>query len=772
MTNDQHNQHKRLIKRSLKYIRKAHNENCLSIFAGAGISASSGLPSWKKLIDALKKKLYGNTEKDEDYLILAEKFFNRFGKEHYYQKIRKELKMRDGDDVEPNLHLEIVKLNLKNLITTNWDDLFEKAFDKEKIFSNIIKTDEDIKNSGGFSKLIKMHGSLDKENIVFCEKDYLEYSQNFPLIENYVKGIFSTDTVVLVGYSLGDQNVKQIISWVNFHLNKTQQKSNRTKTIYFIKTSTMFDPIEFEFYEKKNIHVLYIHELLSEKVKSIESENEEECKRKQDEDELRLFFEEIKKYDTSPLINKKNIGEIRHILIYFDFKALENKINTLSASPNASLKDKLLRYFLLFESHIDNKYLDGDMSKIYQQCEEVSKEAFRKREFKIWFSNELNRRWRLDCYKTCWWELPLPTLALISNKENEPKHTTQFKSYFEQQVAQNLLHWKNRGYYNDNGNDLKETFKKLREFNRIRIGKCLITPIFNETAHTTITYRNILEYYWKRYLYKICNTTETKKRAATPLLVNQEIFSHSVRYLQTEKLEEIFQGCPSSAIFQFEADEKSLETILANICSKLKECEDSVIIDIGSHWINNFLVLTSHCLLKPNTRNKILRKSLDFVLYFLNLFIENKAGYREMKAQSIFVRIIEKIPKIDETHENTIINFLDQIHKQKHTRYIRISDDMESRHLSCLNSINPSLPKYYKHYLRMIDTKQAKRTSLYNKTLLPLIETLYKSSNKNLQQAIRKKLKHILRHKKEYEQTKMSKTYCLWLKELVTELDS
>ncbi len=258
MTNDQHNQHKRLIKRSLKYIRKAHNENCLSIFAGAGISASSGLPSWKKLIDALKKKLYGNTEKDEDYLILAEKFFNRFGKEHYYQKIRKELKMRDGDDVEPNLHLEIVKLNLKNLITTNWDDLFEKAFDKEKIFSNIIKTDEDIKNSGGFSKLIKMHGSLDKENIVFCEKDYLEYSQNFPLIENYVKGIFSTDTVVLVGYSLGDQNVKQIISWVNFHLNKTQQKSNRTKTIYFIKTSAMFDPIEFEFYEKKNIHVLYI----------------------------------------------------------------------------------------------------------------------------------------------------------------------------------------------------------------------------------------------------------------------------------------------------------------------------------------------------------------------------------------------------------------------------------------------------------------------------------------------------------------------------------
>ncbi len=35
---------------------------------------------------------------------------------------------------EPNLHLEIVKPNLNNLITTNWDDLFERAIDKEGMF--------------------------------------------------------------------------------------------------------------------------------------------------------------------------------------------------------------------------------------------------------------------------------------------------------------------------------------------------------------------------------------------------------------------------------------------------------------------------------------------------------------------------------------------------------------------------------------------------------------------------------------------------------------
>ncbi len=46
MTRDQH---QILIEASLENIRKAHNENYLSIFADAGISADSGLPKWREL---------------------------------------------------------------------------------------------------------------------------------------------------------------------------------------------------------------------------------------------------------------------------------------------------------------------------------------------------------------------------------------------------------------------------------------------------------------------------------------------------------------------------------------------------------------------------------------------------------------------------------------------------------------------------------------------------------------------------------------------------
>ncbi|ELC4721462.1 SIR2 family protein, partial [Campylobacter coli] len=238
-------QYKAFLNTSIENIKKAHDENYLSIFAGAGISANSGLPTWSELIDNISKELYGNEkakENTEDNLVLAEKFYNQFGKNYYYQKLNEFI----PSNKQPHeLHKKIIKLNLKNLITTNWDNLFEKAIGDEGCFYNIIKKDEDIGFATGFSKLIKIHGSLEEQNIVFKEDDYLKYSDNFPLIENYIKGIFSTDLVVLMGYSLSDSNVKQIISWVN-------SKASNIKPVYLFKINKKFDKLEFDFYKNKN----------------------------------------------------------------------------------------------------------------------------------------------------------------------------------------------------------------------------------------------------------------------------------------------------------------------------------------------------------------------------------------------------------------------------------------------------------------------------------------------------------------------------------------
>ncbi|MDY0314370.1 MAG: SIR2 family protein [Arcobacteraceae bacterium] len=237
-------QYNSLLKESIQSIQNALDTKNLTIFAGSGVSADSNLPLWSDLISDIKKSL--KTE-EKDYLKVAELFYLQFKENKYYEKITEYFPQSSFPNL---LHKTIVNLEVKNLITTNWDELFEKAIYENGKFFDIIKDEEDIGYTTGFSKLVKMHGSLDTKNIVFKESDYLNYSSNFPLIENYVKSVFSTDTVLLVGYSLNDINVKQIISWVNF-------QSKNIKPIYFLKVDAEFDYLEFEYYKNKNIFVLY-----------------------------------------------------------------------------------------------------------------------------------------------------------------------------------------------------------------------------------------------------------------------------------------------------------------------------------------------------------------------------------------------------------------------------------------------------------------------------------------------------------------------------------
>ncbi|KNE09592.1 SIR2 family protein [Helicobacter pylori] len=353
-------QYKEFIKTSIDNIGKAHNENYLSIFAGAGISAESKLPKWGDLINELQKCLYGDTKKNEDYLVLAEKFYNQFGESFYYQTLKS---LIPNSAKRNDLHLEIVKLNIKNLITTNWDNLFEQAINEEGRFFNIIKSDKDIGGSTGFAKFIKMHGSLDENNIVFKEQDYLEYSNIFPLIENYIKGVFSTDVVILFGYSLSDQNVKQIISWVNSH-------SKSVKPIYFIKTAKEFDRIEFEFYKNKNIHILYTQEHFGKQGHY---------------EELISFLEEIKAKPTDISKNCNAIfsstKQLRRMIFNFDYEAMKKRISEISLK-NSSVLNELEKAFLFY--HL------GKGIQAFEVLKTTSKQAFRERNYDIWYISLYN----------------------------------------------------------------------------------------------------------------------------------------------------------------------------------------------------------------------------------------------------------------------------------------------------------------------------------------------------------------------------------------------
>ncbi|SHG94773.1 NAD-dependent protein deacetylase, SIR2 family [Flavobacterium micromati] len=206
-------------KKYIQTIISANNDNSLAVFVGAGISKSSEtktvkLPSWNDLIEDLKDEL--EIENESDFLKIAQLYYLAFGEFIYYKKLKEYF----PEHISPSIiHKLIFDINPHVIITTNWDSLLEKTIQENAYIYDVVCSDIDLVKSSLQNKLIKMHGDFKNHNIVFKEDDYLKYNLLFPLVENYVKSILSTHTVVFIGYSYNDTNLKQIVKWIQNYSN-------------------------------------------------------------------------------------------------------------------------------------------------------------------------------------------------------------------------------------------------------------------------------------------------------------------------------------------------------------------------------------------------------------------------------------------------------------------------------------------------------------------------------------------------------------------------
>ena len=90
----------------LKDIDQWRKNSKLSVFVGAGVSMLSGLPSWGDVIKSMLKempdlKYEENKLSSDDYLRIAQIYFNTFGEEKYKEKVKGSFK----EDCTPNKKL-------------------------------------------------------------------------------------------------------------------------------------------------------------------------------------------------------------------------------------------------------------------------------------------------------------------------------------------------------------------------------------------------------------------------------------------------------------------------------------------------------------------------------------------------------------------------------------------------------------------------------------------------------------------------------------------
>ena len=233
------------------------------LFVGAGFSKNATLltgattpPNWNELGDLFfeRARTHKPTPKEREYanvLRLAEEVECVSGRQTLSQLIQDAI---HDDKLEPSdLHIQLLSLPWRDVFTTNYDTLLERAADKlnkqGKTVYSIISNDEEIGiKSPPF--IMKLHGDIrSPKSIVITEEDYRKYPSFHQAMIGYIRHSIMMETLVLIGFSGNDPNFIQWLGWVKDALSENQRK------VYLLTVDDISESMVKTF-EKKHVIVV------------------------------------------------------------------------------------------------------------------------------------------------------------------------------------------------------------------------------------------------------------------------------------------------------------------------------------------------------------------------------------------------------------------------------------------------------------------------------------------------------------------------------------
>ena len=188
------------------------------VFAGTGVVYGTGVPeSWDKLLEELGQEagvdVTAEIKRGADYPDIAEDIYNKLpqaSREETYNRLLKN-RLRPTILSYAPLAREIIKTT-QWVVTTNFDETIEKAFDEMKCSPVAIWTLPCFKHENrlGQYTLVYLHGNTETRCTIFKRSDYNLYypsvsGGNGPRdLENYLEWLYDKQTIVFVGFSFQD----------------------------------------------------------------------------------------------------------------------------------------------------------------------------------------------------------------------------------------------------------------------------------------------------------------------------------------------------------------------------------------------------------------------------------------------------------------------------------------------------------------------------------------------------------------------------------------
>ena len=187
------------------------------LFAGAGLSATLGLPSWSCLIAKMASDLEFDTELFKmlgGYPSLAEYYLVQKPCRGAFAKwLRCKWHIASIDIIKSQAYRALVKANFPIIYTTNYDHLIEKAHCLHGVpVSKIVHGDDIRVVSSDSVQIVKFHGDLDyPDTMVVTETDYFERLRFEAALDLKLRADLLRYSVIFVGYSLSDLNIRNML---------------------------------------------------------------------------------------------------------------------------------------------------------------------------------------------------------------------------------------------------------------------------------------------------------------------------------------------------------------------------------------------------------------------------------------------------------------------------------------------------------------------------------------------------------------------------------
>lgn len=208
---------------SLQELQRAYSSGDLVIFAGAGISAGAGLPSWPELTERLIEHAAARGESPDSLdevreLAGARKFIDALsalkdllGGPEFCAFVEHQL-----DDARLQIPpaaeaISSLAEKLHAVLTTNVDRILERTLAGR--WPTFSRPTSDIAQRRGF--LLKLHGTLhERETWVFTRVDYDRAMYADPQMKGAFSALFHGRTLLFLGYGLADDDFDQLLSRV------------------------------------------------------------------------------------------------------------------------------------------------------------------------------------------------------------------------------------------------------------------------------------------------------------------------------------------------------------------------------------------------------------------------------------------------------------------------------------------------------------------------------------------------------------------------------